>query len=100
MKRGKPLRRVSKKRAKEKPERDTVRQAVFERDGRCRLTGMGVGECFGPPTYHHIRKASQGGQYTVQNGAMLCAFHNGEIEKSAEVALRACALGLVKKSWE
>lgn len=93
-----PLRTVSAKRRRENAARKAVRHAVFERDGyTCRLAGLGVGECFGPLTPHHILKASQGGPYIEDNLAALCAYHNDAIEASAEVALRAAAVGLVRR---
>ena len=69
--------------------------AVFERDGhQCRLRWrMEAGDCFGPLTYHHLRKASQGGAYTMENGACLCAGHNVWVE---DHPYRARGLGMVR----
>lgn len=88
-----PLRPVSRKRARENRTKAPIREAVFERDGACRLRG--VGECFGPLTPHHVRKASQGGEYSVDNLVALCAHHNGLLESDADFAALARRLGLV-----
>jgi hypothetical protein len=59
-----------------------IRQAVYERDGRCRLRGGALGPCFGKPyTPHHLRKAGQGGAYSMSNLLTLCAGHNDRIEE-------------------
>ena len=91
---------ISAKRRREKSDRDRVREAVFARDKGCRLYGQGVGPCMGEPTFHHIKKASAGGEYSVDNGAQLCSYHNGAIESNTNVAARARELGLVKYPWE
>ncbi len=74
-----------------------VRADVFARDGfRCQLRGVpGAGDCHGPLTYHHRRKAGQGGKYTLANGATLCRHHNQLLESRADVAAIGEALGLV-----
>lgn len=81
----------------EKARRARVKAAVFERDGyRCRLAGVaGAGRCFGELTFHHRRKASQGGRYTFENGAALCAHHNEQLEADADLAALGVRLGLV-----
>lgn len=80
-------------------DRPSVRAAVFARDGyRCRLADVdGAGRCFGGLTFHHVRKESQGGVYTVDNGASLCAHHNDELEANADLAAIARRLGLVER---
>ncbi len=109
IKRGKPLARGkrlsprSAKREAEAAERFVVRERVFARDGHqcvvprlAALAGVAsavVGACFGPLTYHHLKKASAGGPYTVDNGASTCAFHNGWIEDHPYLAR---SLGLVR----
>lgn len=77
--------------------RRAVREEVFARDGGCRLAGVeGAGRCFGQPmTFHHRRKASQGGAYTVANGACLCSGHNDQLEADADLAALGVVLGLV-----
>lgn len=75
-----------------------VQRQVFERDRSCRLGFLGG--CFGAPTYQHIKKASQGGRYTVENGALLCAYHNDAIESDVRIACAARVAGLVRLSWE
>lgn len=80
-----PLRPVSEQRAAERPERDEVREFVLHRDQRCRLAGWSYGgegppACFGQLSFHHIRKAGQGGPYTRLNGLTLCVFHNDWLE--------------------
>lgn len=71
-----------------------MRAEVFARDGyRCRLEGVkGAGPCFGVLTFHHRRKSGQGGQYTVANGAALCAGHNERLESDARLAQLAKAM--------
>lgn len=107
MKRGGPLRRKTPLRSTygtrrsetEAADRFVVRALVFARDGyRCRLADVdGAGRCFGPLTPHHVRKASQGGEYTPANLAVLCAHHNDEIEADADLAALARTLGLVRR---
>lgn len=70
-----------------------VRKAVFRRDGHC-LLGPLVGDCMGPPSYHHRRKAGASGAYTVENGAMLCVGHNGWIEDTAAEDWPSAAIAL------
>lgn len=80
----------------ERERRRQVRREVWIRDGRCLLYLVpGAGDCFGGPTYHHRRKDGQGGAYTVENGATLCAGHNTAVESDADVAKIAEALDLV-----
>ena len=93
------LRPVSAARASEAKERVRVRGLVFERDGwRCRMAPLGG--CWGVLTFHHVKKASQGGAYSVENGATLCAFHNDLIESDADIAAVAESMGLVRHWWE
>jgi len=88
LKRGQPLRSkrrlkpVSDKRRSEMGGRAAVRAEVFARDGhRCRLAGVeGAGPCFGRLTPHHLRKASAGGAYTLDNLVALCEHHNDLVE--------------------
>lgn len=83
--RGAPLRPVSDRRAAERPAHDIVRAWVFVRDRqRCLLAGRqdAAGQCRGPLTPHHVRKAGQGGPYTRQNIVTLCAGHNEWVETS------------------
>lgn len=56
-----------------------VRSAVFARDGDCLLRGFTM-RCGGGLEYHHRRKASSAGAFTVQNGATLCSLHNAYVE--------------------
>lgn len=92
-----PLAPVSKRKQAAAAAERRVRLEVFDRDGhRCRLAGVeGCGPCFGRLTFHHRRKAGQGGAYSVANGAALCAGHNDLIEADARVAKIARRLGLV-----
>lgn len=55
-----------------------MREAVFRRDGGCLMRRRGG--CFGRTTFHHLRKAGQGGPYTEANGVALCQFHNDDVE--------------------
>lgn len=78
----------------ERIRRSKVREQVFARAGyRCELAGHG--ECFGPLTFHHRRKASAGGGYTVANGSSLCGSHNDRLEADADLAAFARSVGLV-----
>lgn len=72
----KPLRSYSQR----KRERDPIREAVFERDGWQCAMANGLFYCDGPLTYHHRRKASSGGAYSIANGMTLCLHHNGQVE--------------------
>jgi 5-methylcytosine-specific restriction endonuclease McrA len=72
------VRAVSKKRAKAKPAERAAREAVFERDRGCVLTGWSP--CAGPLTPHHLLKQSQGGPWALDNLVALCAHHNGDVE--------------------
>lgn len=96
------LRPMSAKRAAGVEERQIIRDAVFARDGhRCRLDGVvGAGTCFGRLTPHHVRKASQGGAYDMDNLQTLCAGHNDGIEADADLAALARSLGLVRRRGE
>ena len=91
----KPLEREEAKR------RALVRGAVFARDGfACVLAARPealevLGPCFGRLTYHHVRKAGQGGPYTLENGLTLCLGHNGAVEDHPTAAH---LLGLVDRS--
>jgi hypothetical protein len=75
------LRPVSDRRAAQADEHAVIRRQVFDRDHRCLLVGRSdAGRCWGPPTPHHIRKAGQGGPYTLLNLVQLCLHHNEWIE--------------------
>lgn len=97
LRRGKRLRHASPKRMARWDAEDEIRQAVFARDRwRCQLEDVkAAGPCRGRLTYHHRRKASQGGEFTVENGATLCLHHNCELEADADLAALAVTLGLV-----
>lgn len=97
LKPGKPPKRTtriaqrSEKTILDLPRRAEEWAAVLERDGHtCRLAGAPPpwGTCIGPPTPHHLRKASQGGQYVRENLVVLCAGHNGEVERRRPLARR------------
>lgn len=78
------------------------RELTFARDRyRCRLEGVpGAGRCFGRISFHHRRKASQGGPYTVANGATLCLGHNDRLESDADLAALGRRLGLVLRAGD
>jgi hypothetical protein len=83
------LRSQSDKRAGGADARAEMRELVFARDVRCRLAGWlpgGFGPCLGRLTVHHLRKAGQGGPYTLPNLLTLCAGHNDAIELHRELA--------------
>lgn len=100
LKRGKGL-RAKPLEPDEAKRRALVRGAVFARDGfACALAGDPeaialLGPCFGRLTYHHLRKAGQGGAYSVENGLTLCLGHNGAVEDHPNAAH---ALGLVHRT--
>lgn len=85
--------------------KDEIRQAVFDRDGRCLLADLpGAGRCFGHITVHHRRKAGQGGAYTMANLVSGCSHHNDELEADADLAAVAREWGFVVRrgdpEWE
>ncbi len=86
-----------------RPSRAAVRQEVFERDGGCRLFGRVYAPCFGPPTPHHLRKASDSGRYTTANLICLCSHHNEEVERfpawANEVGLVERGLRAPEETW-
>lgn len=95
------LRQRSKTRAAALNDQRRIRLAVFDRDGyRCQAGVLPdlarYSPCFGPLTPHHIRKASQGGRYTMSNLTTLCAHHNDLIEADANFARLCRHYGLVR----
>lgn len=81
-------------------EHETVRAAVFARDGyRCLLAGRrDVPACFGINTPHHLRKSGQGGPYVVENLVTLCLSHNDTwVEGHGDAAW---ALGLLCRNGD
>lgn len=97
-----PIRRMSNKRRADLARRAAIRDVVFVRDNftcRLRLAALLpiVGFCSGPLTPHHVQKASDLGEYTVENLVTLCAFHNGLMEDQPRLAYD---LGMVVRSWE
>lgn len=88
------LRSISEKRKAGRKEREAVRLQVFERDHWiCQARHKIRGDmCFGDLTVHHLRKASAGGKYEVNNLIALCAHHNGWVE---DHPIEAEKLGLV-----
>ena len=96
LKRRKPLNPVSAKKRAAAPERGAVREAVFERDGyRCRI-GPLVPDvpCAGRLSPHHLRKASAGGKFDLDNLWTACIRHNDWVE---DHPAQAGTLGLVIK---
>jgi len=77
---------------------EATRSRVFDRDGGCLLAHHG--NCHGPLTPHHRRKASQGGKYTELNLMTLCAFHNDHLEADADFALGGQHHGVVLKAGD
>lgn len=76
------------------------RELVYARDQQvCRLAHIWphnqgvVPSCIGPLTPHHLRKAGQGGPYTLINLLTLCAGHNDWIEAAPRDLVHG--LGLV-----
>lgn len=72
---------------------------MFERDRyHCRLTGWELaGSCVGVNTFHHIKKASAGGGWSLLGGVTLCSRHNGWVE---DFPLAAHHLGLVCRNGD
>lgn len=99
----------STKHREERVDHPEIRRAVFDRDGwRCVLMVYRrdpdfaqvyrvIGDCYGPLTPHHVRKAAQGGKYELSNLVTLCAAHNDRLEADADLAALARSIGLVKK---
>lgn len=80
------------------PERQRVRARVFERDGGCVLRRLDPSHrCMGGLTFQHVKKASQGGEYSEENGVALCWYANSIwVEQNRA---EAEALGLHKPGW-
>ena len=80
------------------PERQAVRARVFERDGGCVLRRLDPSHrCMGALTFQHVKKASQGGEYSEDNGVALCWWANAIwVEQNRA---EAEALGLHKPGW-
>lgn len=96
LRRSTPMRRSS-LRARPLPEaeliqRDRVRRLTFDRDRRCLMTHLASHHCFGGWTFHHLVKASAGGEWSVDNGATLCSGGNVWVEMHPTAAK---TLGLV-----
>jgi 5-methylcytosine-specific restriction endonuclease McrA len=77
---------MSARRSDESEARRSVREAVFERDGGCLLARLDWHRCGGPLTVHHLQKASQGGEYSIDNLVALCAVGNDWVEDNPEQA--------------
>ena len=93
------LRPMSAKRRALGPAHAVIREAVFARDGhRCWVEKVALqgycGPCFGGLTVHHLKKASAGGEYTLENLLSLCARHNGWVEENPDKSFQ---LGLVQR---
>lgn len=61
-------------------------ELVFRRDGGCILREQTSHRCFGPPTAHHLLKASAGGGWTEDNIVCLCAGANTMVEDQPDWA--------------
>lgn len=99
LRRSHPMRRVSPKRRAERAAAQPVVDAVMARDCGCLLrhhTHL-AGPCAGPLTPHHLRKAWKASGWTVDNLVVLCATHNGWVERESS---KAWGLGLVVKNGE
>jgi 5-methylcytosine-specific restriction endonuclease McrA len=98
LKRKTPLKQQSDRRRSESDDRADVREQVYRRDyWTCRLERASrqrddVPECSGPLTPHHLKKASAGGPYTLENLVTLCRGHNSWVE---DAPLLATELGMV-----
>ncbi len=93
------LRSVSAKRAAARVAAEPLVQQVFYRDRGCVLVEHQAvaGQCLGRLTPHHLRKAGQGGAWTLPNLVALCARHNGWIENHPDLAHD---MGLVIRTGE
>ena len=87
----KPPAPMSDKTKADLPRRAKVRAAVKQRDNhRCQLAGTFPDvRCGGPLTFHHIIKASQGGDYSEEDGTTACQVHNDLVEDRPDVARAA-----------
>ena len=76
-----------------------VIDAVFARDGVCLASHRWdiFGSCRGRMTPHHLRKQSQGGEWTAECLVSLCEGHNGWVEDHPRLAH---GIGLVARSGE
>jgi hypothetical protein len=101
-----PIRKVSKKRAKEDRERAKLLEARFgpRRWWRCEVRDRPVmmaelGACRGLVHGHEVVKSSQmkDARLDMDNIKLLCDFHNGWVEDNP---VRAHELGLMKHNWE
>lgn len=94
LKRTKGIAAASAKKRARRREEARVRAEVFERDGWCQFPHYLHPEvpCMGGLTFHHLRKAAQGGSYCAENGLTLCAVSNDWVETEPDAAR---ALGLV-----
>jgi len=84
--------------------REDVRAAVYARDRGCVLARHVGHLCLGVLTPHHLKKAGQGGAYTVDNIVAVCSSGNVWVE---DEPLAAHRLGLVvrhgdtlEEAWE
>ena len=98
MKRRRPLRRMSPKVRALIQDRQIIRGQVFARDNyQCRLAVVPGAHCGGHLTPHHVRKASQGGGYTIENLVTCCLHCNDRLEWDPLFAADARTLGLVAR---
>jgi hypothetical protein len=104
-----PLKPMSDRRQAELDARAEIREALYRRDRwRCLLAGQrahpGVPLCWGPLTPHHLRKAGQGGPYSLENLVTLCAGHNSWVETTRsfarDVGLEATADDTPATVWD
>lgn len=96
---------MSARRQAELPERAVVREAVIRRDRTCQIAARGyLHTCWGPLTFHHRRKESDQGAYSMDNGAAVCAAGNDAMESDPDLARWARSVGLVVRrgdpEWE
>lgn len=101
----KPLNPVSERRRKITPTRREVVAEVIRRDGyRCRLAGVGFGECMGRLTAHEIlpRGRSHRDENLLDPAGMVsvCAQHNDALSNTADLQAAAYDLGLLRHSWD
>jgi hypothetical protein len=106
MKRGRPIRQRSERKADEnRTVAVPIVAEVFDRDGhRCILAHppspvdtISAGRCIGKLTPHHLRKQGQGGPWAAVNIVTLCTRHNGWVEQFPSLAHD---LGLVIRTGE
>ena len=93
---GKPLAKKSAKRVIEDREFAPIREAAFERDGRC-MAPIVWGRCFGPWTPHHIIPGARDKtlRLVLSNVTTLCIGHHDYVH---DHPIESTELGLLQSA--